>query len=397
MNMRGLILVIDAFGIGAAPDADQYGDTGAHTLRSVCAAGIAGGRLAWQALPALGLGNCAALTGTPVAGCPPVQTPLASFGAMAEKSRGKDTTTGHWELAGIVLERGFHVFPAEFPSFPGELVKRFEGDTGYKLIGNRAASGTKIIEELGPDQQRDKALICYTSADSVFQIAAHEHVVPLDELYRCSRIARKICDEYDVARVIARPFKGHPGAYVRTAGRKDYSIDLPGPSMLDQLAEHGVETVGIGKIGDIFNHRGLALSHPEKGNSDCLTRLHGLLEQNSDQHQLVFVNLVDTDMLYGHRRDSLGYYRAIEEIDSELPKIIKLLGDEDFLVVCADHGCDPNFRGSDHTREYVPLLFYQPRRIPVDLGIRKSFADVAATVCKLFGIQSDCGKPFLSA
>jgi phosphopentomutase len=375
--MRGLILVIDAFGIGAAPDADHYGDTGAHTLRSVCAAGAADGRPAWQALPALGLGNCAALTGRVVAGLPPVQKPLASFGALAEKSRGKDTTTGHWELAGIVLEQGFNVFPAEFPSFPNELVNRFERDTGYKLIGNRAASGTEIIEELGPEHQRDKALICYTSADSVFQIAAHEHTVPPEELYRCCRSARKICDDYDVARVIARPFKGLPGAYVRTAGRRDYSIDLPGPSMLDQLADQGVETVGIGKIGDIFNHQGLTRSHPEKGN--------------------VFVNLVDTDMLYGHRRDPLGYYRAIEEIDGELPKIIEILGADDFLIICADHGCDPGFRGSDHTREFVPLLFYQRGRTPVDLGIRASFADVAATVCTMFGVQSDFGEPFLSA
>ncbi len=395
--MRGLILVIDAFGIGAAPDADQYGDTGAHTLRSVCGAGVADGRPAWQALPALGLGNCAALTGRVVAGCPPVQNPLASFGALAEKSRGKDTTTGHWELAGIVLAQGFNVFPAEFPSFPNELVKRFERDTGYKLIGNRAASGTEIIEELGSEHQRDKALICYTSADSVFQIAAHEQTLPPEELYRCCRRARKICDDYDVARVIARPFKGRPGAYLRTAGRRDYSIALPGPSLLDRLADHGVETVGIGKIGDIFNHQGLTHSHPDKGNSRCLGRLQELLEEDLDRHQLVFVNLVDTDMLYGHRRDPLGYYRAIEEIDGELPKIIEMLGADDFLIICADHGCDPGFRGSDHTREYVPLLFYQLGRTPVDLGIRTSFADVAATVCSMFGVPSDFGEPFLSA
>ncbi len=395
--MRGLILVIDAFGIGAAPDAEQYGDTGAHTLRSVCEAGVGNGQVAWQVLPALGLGNCAALTGPAVVGCPPVRSPLASFGAMAETSTGKDTTTGHWELAGIVLEQGFHVFPAEFPSFPDELVERFEKNTGFKLIGNRAASGTKIIEDLGPDQQHQKALICYTSADSVFQIAAHEQVVSLDELYRCCRFARKICDDYRIARVIARPFTGNAGAYVRTAGRRDYSIDLPGPSMLDKLQDHGVVTVGIGKISDIFNHQGLTLSYPEKGNSKCLARLHGLLEQKSDRHQLVFVNLVDTDMLYGHRRDPLGYYRAIEEIDRELPKIMKGLGDDDFLIISADHGCDPNFRGSDHTREYVPLLFYQRKRNPVDLGIRKSFSDVAATVCEMFGFKSDCGTPFLSA
>ena len=395
--MRGLILVIDALGIGAAPDAGDYGDDGAHTLKSVCAAGPEGHPSEWPNLLALGLGNCAALSGVPVSGCPPVQRPQASFGAMAEKSRGKDTTTGHWELAGIVLKQGFHVFPAEFPSFPAELVERFERDTGYTLIGNRAASGTKIIEELGPEQQRGGKLICYTSADSVFQIAAHEDAVAVEELYRCCLLARKICDDYRIARVIARPFTGSPGTYTRTSGRHDYSIDLPGPSMLDTLSDRGVQTVGIGKIADIFNHQGLTHSYPDKGNLKCLARLQGLLEQSSDQHQLVFVNLVDTDMLYGHRRDPLGYYQAIVEIDRELPKIMADLGADDFLIICADHGCDPAFRGSDHTREYVPLLFYQPGRTPEDLGLRDSFGDVAATVCRLFGVQSDCGTPFLSA
>ena len=395
--MRGLILVIDAFGIGAAPDAGEYGDHGAHTLKSVCAAGPVGHPAEWPTLLALGLGNCTALVGSSVKGCPPVHRPLASFGAMAEKSRGKDTTTGHWELAGIVLDRGFHVFPAEFPSFPSELVDRFERDTGYTLIGNRAASGTKIIEELGPEQQRGGKLICYTSADSVFQIAAHEDAVAVEELYRCCLQARKICDDYRIARVIARPFTGSPGTYTRTSGRHDYSIDLPGPSMLDTLADRGVQTVGIGKIGDIFNHQGLTHSHPDKGNLRCLARLQGMLEQSSDQHQLIFVNLVDTDMLYGHRRDPLGYYQAIVEIDHELPKIMAGLGADDFLIITADHGCDPAFGGSDHTREYVPLLFYQPGRTPENLGLRDSFGDVAATVCRLFGAQSDCGTPFLSA
>lgn len=395
--MRGLVIVIDAFGIGAAPDADQYGDDGAHTLRSVCMAGTESGAAAWPTLQALGLGNCAALTGPQVEGCPPVQSPLASFGALREKSRGKDTTTGHWELAGITMEQGFHVFPAEFPSFPPALVERFELDTGYQLIGNRAASGTQIIEDLGLTHQQEGGLICYTSADSVFQIAAHEEVVPLEELYRCCLEARKICDDYHIARVIARPFTGSPGGYIRTTSRRDYSIDLPGPTMLDILTEHGVETVGIGKIGDIFNNQGLTLSHPDKGNSKCLVRLKDVLERSTGQQQLIFVNLVDTDMLYGHRRDPLGYYRAIEEIDRELPTIMANLDTDDFLIISADHGCDPGFRGSDHTREYVPLLFYQPGRNPIDLGIRDSFTDVAATVCRLFGISNDCGTPFLSA
>jgi phosphopentomutase len=395
--MRGLILVIDAFGIGAAPDADEYGDRGAHTLRSVCTGGTEGATVAWPTLLGLGLGNCAALTGAPVEGCPPTRAPLASCGAMKQKSTGKDTTTGHWELAGVVLEQGFHLFPAEYPSFPPELVSRFEEATGFRLLGNKAASGTQIIEELGPVQQRDGGLICYTSADSVFQIAAHEQVVPLEELYRCCLSARQICDEYNIARVIARPFEGHAGSYTRTAGRRDYSIDLPSPTMLDILQEHGVETVGIGKIGDIFNHQGLTRSLPDKGNDKCLARLKDVLQHGAGDDQLIFVNLVDTDMLYGHRRDPLGYYRAIESIDRELPDLLALLGDDDFLIISADHGCDPDFRGTDHTREFVPLIFYQPGTNPVDLGIRESFTDVAATVCRLFGTRHHCGSPFLSA
>jgi phosphopentomutase len=395
--MRGLILVIDAFGIGAAPDADDYGDRGAHTLRSVCAAGGNGTAADWPTLLGLGLGNCAALTGPPIEGCPPVRDPLASCGAMRQKSTGKDTTTGHWELAGVIMEQGFHVFPAESPSFPPELVSRFEEATGYRLLGNKAASGTQIIEELGPVQQSERGLICYTSADSVFQIAAHEQVVPLEELYRCCLSARKICDDYNIARVIARPFEGRPGSYTRTAGRRDYSIDLPSPTMLDVLQEHGVETVGIGKIGDIFNHQGLTRSLPDKGNEKCMARVKNVLQQRPGVDQLIFVNLVDTDMLYGHRRDPLGYYRAIESIDRELPDIAALLGEDDFLIICADHGCDPDFKGTDHTREFVPLIFCQPGRNPVDLGIRESFTDVAATVCRLFGTTHHSGSPFVSA
>ncbi len=395
--MRGVVLVIDAFGIGAAPDADDYGDRGAHTLRSVCASGTTGTTAAWPTLLDLGLGNCAALTGPPVQGCPPVRDPLASCGAMKQKSTGKDTTTGHWELAGVVMEQGFHVFPAAFPSFPPELTSRLEEATGYRLLGNKAASGTQIIEELGPIQMSDGGLICYTSADSVFQIAAHEQVVPLEELYRCCLSARKICDEYNIARVIARPFEGSAGSYTRTAGRRDYSIDLPSPTMLDVLQEHGVETVGIGKIGDIFNHQGLTRSLPDKGNGKCMARLKSVLKQDAVNDQLIFVNLVDTDMLFGHRRDPLGYYRAIEDIDRELPDIMTLLSDDDFLIISADHGCDPGFKGTDHTREFVPLIYYQPNRNPVDLGIRESFTDVAASVCRLFGTSHHCGSPFLSA
>ena len=394
--MRGLLLVIDAFGIGAAPDADEYGDSGAHTLRSVCT-GAGDGAVNWPTLLNLGLGNCAALTGPAVAGCPAALAPLASFGALKEKSRGKDTTTGHWELGGVVMEEGFHLFPSGYPSFPAEFVERFERDTGFKLLGNRAASGTQIIEELGPVHQRRGGLICYTSADSVFQIAAHEEVVPLDELYRCCLSARKICDDYHVARVIARPFTGSAGSYTRTAGRRDFSIALPEPSMLDTLQKHTIETIGIGKIGDIFNHQGLTLSYPDKGNDKCMARLKSVLQLGAGADQLIFANFVDTDMLYGHRRDPPGFYRAIEEIDRGLATVVPLLGSDDFLIISADHGCDPDFRGSDHTREFVPLIFYRPGRKSASLGIRESFADVAATVCALFGCACGSGVPFVSA
>ncbi len=395
--MRGVILVIDAFGIGAAPDAEAYGDGGSHTLRSVCAAATSGSQVTWPQLLAMGLGNCAALSGAQIANCAPVAEPLASYGIMAEKSAGKDTTTGHWELAGIVLEHGFSVFPSEFPSFPKTLVDRFERRTGYRLIGNRAASGTAIIEQLGAEQMQGSRLICYTSADSVLQIAAHEAVVSLEQLYEACRVAREICNDYNVARVIARPFTGRPGSFVRTTGRRDYSIDLPGPTVLDELLAKGVETVGIGKIGDIFKQQGLAVSHADKGNAGCLQRLAAVLAAGAEQDQLVFVNLVDTDMNYGHRRDPPGYYRAIREIDDFLPRICEHLNREDFLIITADHGCDPGFTGSDHTREYVPLLFFQPGRKPKNLGVRQSFADVAATVAVLFGIENRYGMPALSA
>lgn len=395
--MRGVILVIDSFGIGAAPDADTYGDAGASTLRSVCASTVAGNRAPWPNLLAMGLGNCAALIGNPISQCPQTETPSASFGAMAEKSKGKDTTTGHWELAGIVLNQGFRVFRQGYPSFPAELVHRFESATDCQMLGNRAASGTVIIEELGEESMKGGRVICYTSADSVFQIAAHEAVVPTEELYRICETTRTICNDYNVARVIARPFTGNPGAFVRTAGRRDYSIDLPGPSVLDRLVEHGIETIGIGKIGDIFNNQGISVSYPDKGNTKCLNRAVDVLNDRVTSDQLIFVNLVDTDMLYGHRRDPDGYCRAVTEIDGYLPQIGKLLGEEDFLIITADHGCDPGFRGSDHTREYVPLLLYRPGLPGVSLGIRKSFSDVAATVAACFSINNVCGTDVLSA
>jgi phosphopentomutase len=382
--MRALVLVIDALGIGALPDADDYGDAGAHTLRSICRAAQKNTQVQWPNLLALGLGNAAALTVEELSNCPPVPGPTASFGAMIEQSRGKDTTTGHWELAGLISARGFHIFSPAYPSFPPELVARLEQATGYKLIGNRAVSGTVIIEELGSEQMSGGKIIGYTSADSVMQLAAHEAVISPEALYRICEQARTICNDYQVARVIARPFTGRPGAFTRTSNRRDFSIELPGPSVLDRLLEHGVETVGIGKIGDIFNHQGLSRSYPDKGNAACLKRVAELLREQQASGQLIFVNLVDTDMLYGHRRDPVGYYRAVQEIDRALTGIIDLLTEHDMLIITADHGCDPGFSGTDHTREYVPLLILRPGRAGRCLGIRASFAEVAATLCAFF-------------
>jgi phosphopentomutase len=314
---------------------------------------------------------------------------------MAERSRGKDTTTGHWELAGIVSEHGFHLFPPSYPSFPPELTARFEQATGYELIGNRAVSGTAIIEELGSEQMGGGKVIGYTSADSVMQIAAHEDVISPEALYRICEKARTICDDYRVARVIARPFTGRPGAFTRTPNRRDFSIDLPGPSVLDRLQKGGVETVGVGKIGDIFNHQGLSRSYPDKGNAQCLRRVEELLREERASGQLIFVNLVDTDMLHGHRRDPVGYYRAMQEIDEALTGIIGLLSEPDMLIIAADHGCDPGYPGTDHTREYVPLLILRPGRAGRSLGIRTSFCDVAATLSGFFNIESNGGDPAL--
>jgi len=342
--MKASVIVIDSFGIGALPDADNYGDVGANTALSVCSV-HPDPKL--KNLKNLGLGNCANLLKTRLPGCEKVSQPAASFGVMAEKSPGKDTTTGHWEIAGVILDAPFHLFPSEFPSFPKEITDQFELLTGRKILGNKAASGTGVIEELGEDHMKTGSPICYTSADSVFQIAAHEEVIPLDELYHICGTARTLCDPYNVGRVIARPFIGSPGNFTRTKGRKDFSMDVKGRSILDHLLDAEVQTIGIGKIGNIFNEKGLTISYPEKGNPACIKKLIELLEKpdsdietgNAPHNQIpetpddfIFVNLVDTDMNFGHRRDASGYLEAVEEIDSHLPEIMDLMArDSNFI------------------------------------------------------------------
>ena len=383
--MRAAILVIDSFGIGELPDAADYGDTGSNTALHICQE-IEGPK--WNELKKLGLGNASELLGNVLPGCESVDKPAAYFGVMKEKSPGKDTTTGHWEIAGLELDEPFHTFSPEYPSFPGELVEAFNAGTGRGLIGNKAASGTAIIEELGPEHQKTGDLICYTSADSVFQIAAHEEVVPLEKLYEYCEIARELCNPLMVGRVIARPFIGEPGNYTRTSGRRDFSIPLPSESILDHLRTGGIITTAIGKIGDIFNESGITNSHHDKGNPACLDRTLKVLNTPEKADEFIFVNLVDTDMMYGHRRDIRGYYESVEATSVRIPSIIEAMSDGDLLIITADHGCDPGFKGTDHTREYVPLLAYRKGKDSSgerDLGIRGSFSDISATLADFFG------------
>ncbi len=381
--MDVLLVVIDSFGIGALPDAALYGDEGANTALHVCES-VEGEK--WPFLQKMGLGNASSLAGNLLPGCPPAEKPLACFAAMAEKSPGKDTTTGHWELAGILLEKPFTTFPPAHPSFPEELSDSFLRETGCRgFLGNCAASGTEIIQKLGQKHIGTGFPIIYTSSDSVLQIASHEDVIPVDRLYEICEKARKICDRYFVGRVIARPFTGSAEkGFTRTEGRHDYSIALPGETLLDRLQREGVRTIGVGKIGDIFNMQGICESFPEKGNNACLERLYWLLGRKGDavpdgaagpsgnssdgngcrgesipdnrENRFIFVNLVDTDMHFGHRRDVRGYFDAVSAVDRGLEKAYSMMKEGSALIITADHGCDPSFRGSDHTREYVPLL-----------------------------------------
>ena len=376
--------MIDSCGAGALPDAAAYGDAGANTLGNTAT------RVGGLKLPTLetwGLGNL-----TTIAGCPPVSAPRASFGTMAERSAGKDTTTGHWEMVGVILEKGFTTFPH---GFPPELMREWlqlSGAPGY--LGNKPASGTVIIEELGREHLATGWPIVYTSADSVFQIAAHEQKVPLATLYAWCKAARTVGQKYGIARVIARPFVGEPGKFVRTYDRRDFSQPPPPGTVLDMLAGAGVQIVGVGKIPDIYDGRGMARSVHTEGNADGLRKTEELLGDLGSS--LLFVNLVDTDMLYGHRRDPVGYASALQEIDTALPAIASALRGDDVLVLTADHGNDPTFPGSDHTREQVPLLAYSPRRVRGNaLGVRESFADLGATVAEYFGVAAPRGRSFL--
>ena len=380
---RVTLIVLDSVGAGALPDADRYGDTGANTL--VHTARAVGG-LKLPNLGRMGLGNILALDGVP-----PAAKPAAAYGKMAEQSAGKDTTTGHWEIAGVLLERPFPVYPR---GFPPELIREYEERIGCPVLGNQVASGTAIIEEIGAEHLATGYPIVYTSADSVFQVAAHEEVIPLDELYRICRVARAmLTGEHAVGRVIARPFEGRPGAFRRTANRRDFSLKPVGKTLLDLLKENGWPVLAVGKIEDIFDGEGITGAIHTRGNADGVDQT--LKAMRESEKGLIFTNLVDFDMLYGHRNNPRGYADALEDFDRRLPEIEGALGPDEVLFITADHGCDPTTAGTDHTREYVPLLVYG-RSLPggQDLGVRQTFADVAATVAELFGLYFPVGKSF---
>ena len=379
--MKAVLIILDSVGIGAAPDAAAYGDEGSATVPH-CAAAVGG--LHVPTFQQLGLGNIPALLpgGVPIMGVPPCAEPLGSYGAMREVSDGKDTITGHWEIAGLLIHPPFHLFPHDYPSFPPDFVAEFERRTGRKIIGNKAASGIAIIEELGPEHLRTGAWIAYTSADSVFQLAAHTGVIPLPEFYRGCEIARELCNPLKVGRVIARPFTGVPGAFVRTEERRDFAYTPEEPTILERLKDFGVPVYAVGKIEDIYAHRGITETVHTGHTSASQEQVVKFFREKSDG--LICANFIDFDMLYGHRRDARGFAAALEQTDGFLRDFLPLLTPQDLLIITADHGNDPTFRGTDHTREFVPLLVYQPGRPGINLGIRQGFFDVAQTLATCF-------------
>ena len=369
MSRRAVIIVLDGVGAGEAPDAAAYGDEGSDTLGNLARAV---GGLHLPALERAGLGRI-----RPLAGVAPVPSPMGAWGRMQPRSAGKDSTTGHWEIAGVHLEHPFPTYPHGFPS---ALVGEFTRRTGRGVIGNVVGSGTDIIARFGPEHERTGSWILYTSADSVFQVAAHEAVVPLDELYRGCGIAREmLVPPHDVSRVIARPFAGRPGAYVRTANRRDFAIAPPGETLLDALAARGVPRSGVGKVDDLFAHRAITSEHT-RDNAAGVEAIHRLLAGMNGG--LVFANLVDFDQLWGHRNDVAGFYEGLRAFDRALPGLQRALREDDVLFLTADHGNDPTTASTDHARECVPLLALGPRIHPVSVGERSTFSDLGATVAE---------------
>lgn len=385
---RICFIVLDSVGIGALPDAPEFGDEGAHTLGHILE------KVPHVKLPnmqKLGLGNIAEIPPLD-----PVDKPQAYYGKMKEVSAGKDTMTGHWELMGLKIDTPFNTYP---DGFPQDLITEFEKQTGRKVICNKPASGTEVLDEYGEEQMKTGAWIVYTSADSVFQIAAHEDIIPLEELYKACKIARKLtlAPEHSVGRVIARPYVGTPGAFKRTSNRHDYAVKPPEPTVMNALHSAGYDVIAVGKINDIFDGEGVTEAYPTKSNE------HGIevttQQLGRDFNGLLFTNLVDFDSLYGHRRDPEGYAGALEVFDQELPKIMERISEEDLLIISADHGNDPIHRGTDHTREYVPVLIYSPAlKQPGDtIGVRETYSDLGATISDNFGATAPLhGESFLN-
>jgi phosphopentomutase len=383
---RIIWIVLDSVGIGELPDAAPYGDVGRNTLGHIAESRP----LNLPTLLSLGLANIA-----PLKNLRPVAAPLAAYGKGATHSPGKDTTTGHWEMAGIWLAQAFPVYPH---GFPAEIMAAFEKQIGRQTLGNKSASGTEIIKELGEEHVRTGKPIVYTSGDSVFQIATHEDVIPIAELYRMCEIARKLLDgPHRVGRVIARPFAGTPGHFARTPRRHDYAVDPPKPMLLDALAEKRIPVFGIGKIHDIYHGRGVENYITTKSNADGMDKLTGSIRERPTG--LIFCNLVDFDMLYGHRKDVEGFAKSLEEFDAWLVKFLPTLNKSDLLMITADHGCDPDPRWptTDHSREYVPILAYTPaKQSGAPLGARATLSDMGQTVADNFGATILHGKSFLS-
>lgn len=379
---RIILIVLDSVGIGEMPDAADYGDSGADTLGHA----LGSREVHIPHLRQMGLANIRRL---PVS---PVENPNGVFGKAATSSRGKDTTTGHWEMGGIITSNPFPTYPN---GFPARVIEPFERTIGREVLGNKPASGTEIIKELGEEHVRTGRPIVYTSADSVFQIAAHEKVVPLEQLYEWCVIARgQLTGEDEVGRVIARPFIGEPGSFRRTEARQDYAIDPPEETLLDRVKSAGLAVAAVGKIGSIFCHRGTTEELKAGNNNASVDQTLRALE--STGRGLIFTNLVDFDMLYGHRNDVEGYARSLEEFDARLPEIQAAMRNDDLLMISADHGCDPGDVSTDHTREYVPVLCWGRRAgAGVDLGIRSSLADIGQTIAENFGLTLQAGRSFL--
>jgi phosphopentomutase len=383
LRKRAAIIVLDGVGVGAAPDAAAYGDVGSDTLGNLSRA-IGG--LDLPNLARAGLGNIA-----PIAGVAPTDQALAAWGVLVPKSAGKDSTTGHWEIAGVHLARPFPTYPR---GFPADVLEEFAERTGRGVIANVAASGTEVIDRFGPEHQATGRWIIYTSADSVFQVAAHEEVVPLTELYGACETARQLLiAPHDVSRVIARPFVGQPGAYRRTANRRDFSIAPPAETLLDALATAGVARHGVGKVDDLFAGRALRAEHTSS-NADGIVRIHRWLQDA--ESGFLLANLVDFDQVYGHRNDVAGFYSALREFDAALPALLSAFREDDLLFITADHGNDPTTPSTDHARECVPMLAFGPSVRPVSVGRRDTFSDLGATVAGWFGVPfAGHGRSFL--